>query len=120
MAKNSNMHAAKKNQNDEFYTQLADIESEVMRYKDQFKGKVVFCNCDDPAQSNFWKFFELNFDNYDISAIGFVTKSTAEILEYDYEQSGLMDFIKLYLEMMNVADIMPNNIVSVLCRFLYQ
>jgi hypothetical protein len=47
------MHTAKKNQNDEFYTQLADIESEVMRYKDQFKGKVVFCNCDDPAQSNF-------------------------------------------------------------------
>ena len=53
---------------------------------------------------------ELNFDDYDISAIGFVTKSTAEKLEYDYEQSGLMDFIKLYLEMMDVADIMPNNI----------
>ena len=69
MAKNSNMHAAKKNQNDEFYTQLADIESEVMRYKDQFKGKVVFCNCDDPAQSNFWKFFELNFDNFGLKKL---------------------------------------------------
>lgn len=63
------MHAAKKNQNDEFYTQLADIESEVMRYKDQFKGKVVFCNCDDPAQSNFWKFFELNFDNFGLKKL---------------------------------------------------
>ena len=63
------MHAAKKNQNDEFYTQLADIESEVMRYKDQFKGKVVFCICDDPAQSNFWKFFELNFDNFGLKKL---------------------------------------------------
>lgn len=63
------MHAAKKNQNDEFYTQLADIENEVMRYKDQFKGKVVFCNCDDPAQSNFWKFFELNFDNFGLKKL---------------------------------------------------
>lgn len=69
MAKNSNMHAAKRNQNDEFYTQLADIENEVMRYKDQFKGKVVFCNCDDPAQSNFWKFFELNFDNFGLKKL---------------------------------------------------
>ena len=69
MAKNSNMHTAKKNQNDEFYTQLADIENEVMRYKDQFKGKVVFCNCDDPAQSNFWKFFELNFDNFGLKKL---------------------------------------------------
>lgn len=63
------MHVAKKNQNDEFYTQLADIENEVMRYKDQFKGKVVFCNCDDPAQSNFWKFFELNFDNFGLKKL---------------------------------------------------
>lgn len=69
MAKNANMHAAKKNQNDEFYTQLADIENEVMRYKDQFKGKIVFCNCDDPEQSNFWKFFELNFDNFGLKRL---------------------------------------------------
>lgn len=69
MAKNSNMHAAKKAKNDEFYTQLSDIENEVMRYKDQFKGKVVFCNCDDPEQSNFWKFFELNFDYFGLKKL---------------------------------------------------
>lgn len=69
MAKNANMHAAKKNQNDEFYTQLADIENEVMKYKDQFKGRTVFCNCDDPEQSNFWKFFELNFDNFGLKRL---------------------------------------------------
>ena len=69
MAKNSNMHAAKKAKNDEFYTLISDIENEVMRYKDQFKGKVVFCNCDDPEKSNFWKFFELNFDNFGLKKL---------------------------------------------------
>lgn len=62
MAKNSNLHAAKKAANDEFYTQLPDIENELKHYKDHFKGKVIFCNCDDPEESNFWKYFQLNFD----------------------------------------------------------
>jgi len=55
------MHKAKKEKNDEFYTQLTDIEKEMKHYKEHFKGKVVFCNCDDPEWSNFWKYFELNF-----------------------------------------------------------
>lgn len=62
MAKNSNLHAAKKAANDEFYTQLPDIENELKHYKDHFKGKVIFCNCDDPEESNFWKYFQLNFE----------------------------------------------------------
>ena len=53
MAANNNLHAAKKAKNDEFYTQLSDIENEIHHYKEQFKGKVVFCNCDDPEKSNF-------------------------------------------------------------------
>ena len=69
MAKNNNLSAAKKAKNDEFYTLISDIENEVMRYKDQFKGKVVFCNCDDPEKSNFWKFFELNFDNFGLKKL---------------------------------------------------
>jgi hypothetical protein len=60
--KNSNLHKAKTEKNDEFYTQLSDIEKELKHYKEHFKGKVVFCNCDDPEWSNFWKYFELNFD----------------------------------------------------------
>ena len=59
--KNQNLHKAKNAKQDEFYTQLADIEREVKHYKDHFKGKVVFCNCDDPQQSNFYKYFLLNF-----------------------------------------------------------
>ena len=53
---------AKKNKADEFYTQLSDIEAEMRHYKDQFRGKVVFCNCDDPFESNFFKYFAMNFN----------------------------------------------------------
>lgn len=66
---NTNLNAAKSAKNDEFYTQLADIEKEVCHYKDQFAGKVVFCNCDDPERSNFWKFFSENFNNYNLKGL---------------------------------------------------
>ena len=49
------MTEAKINKENEFYTQLSDIEQELKHYKDQFKDKVVFCNCDDPYESNFFK-----------------------------------------------------------------
>lgn len=63
MARNSNdLRKAKKNKNDEFYTQLSDIEKELKYYKDFFAGKTVFCNCDDPYESNFFKYFALNFN----------------------------------------------------------
>jgi len=55
------LRKAKINKNDEFYTQLSDIESELQHYKNHFKGKVVFCNCDDPRISNFFNYFALNF-----------------------------------------------------------
>ena len=58
----SALNEAKKNKNDEFYTQLTDIEKELRHYKDQFKGKIIFCNCDDPRESNFFKYFALNFE----------------------------------------------------------
>ncbi|GHT52048.1 putative adenine-specific methylase [Bacteroidia bacterium] len=58
---NENLHHANKAKNDEFYTQLVDIEKELKHYKEQFKDKVVFCNCDDPRVSNFFFFFYANF-----------------------------------------------------------
>ena len=58
---NSTLHKAKKAKNDEFYTQMADIEKELYNYIEHFKDKHVFLSCDDPEHSNFWKFFELNF-----------------------------------------------------------
>lgn len=62
MAKNNNLHKAKSEPNNEFYTQLSDIEKELRHYKDHFKGKSVFLNCDDPEESHFWKYFSLNFE----------------------------------------------------------
>ncbi len=59
---NSNLHRAAKVKNDEFYTMLADIERELRHYKDQFHGKIVYCNCDDPFESNFFKYFAANFN----------------------------------------------------------
>jgi hypothetical protein len=60
---NKNLHSAKKGKNDEFYTQLSDIENELRHYKAHFKDKVVFCNCDDPRVSNFFHYFSYNFEN---------------------------------------------------------
>ena len=62
-SKNKNLHKAKKAKNDEFYTQLSDIENELKHYKKHFKDKVVFCNCDDPEESNFWHYFSENFEH---------------------------------------------------------
>ncbi len=59
---NKNLHKAGREKNDEFYTQLTDIEKELKHYKDQFRDKVVYCNCDDPFESNFFKYFAANFN----------------------------------------------------------
>lgn len=62
MPKNSTLHKAKSAKQDEFYTQLGDIENELRHYRDHFKNKIVYCNCDDPTESNFYKYFKLNFN----------------------------------------------------------
>ena len=62
MSKNKNLSKARKEKNDEFYTQLKDIENELKHYTQHFKDKVVYCNCDDPFQSNFFRYFSSNFE----------------------------------------------------------
>lgn len=62
MAGNSNLRKADKAKNDEFYTQLPDIEAELKHYRKHFAGKTVLCNCDDPYESNFFKYFAMNFN----------------------------------------------------------
>lgn len=59
---NKNLHSAKKGKNDEFYTQLEDIERELKHYKEHFENKIVYCNCDDPRVSNFFHYFSYNFE----------------------------------------------------------
>lgn len=61
MARNENLHKAKDAKNDEFYTRIEDVAEELRHYKKHFEGMVVFCNCDDPTWSAFWRYFHLNF-----------------------------------------------------------
>lgn len=60
-ANNKLLRQAKKAKNDEFYTQLSDVERELQFYHEHFRDKTVYCNCDDPRISNFFKYFALNF-----------------------------------------------------------
>ena len=63
MASNTGLRKADGAKKDEFYTQLVDIENELRHYKRHFDGKVVLCNCDDPYESNFFKYFAMNFNH---------------------------------------------------------
>lgn len=67
----TNLEKAKQTQNDEFYTRYEDIEAEVMKYRKQFRGKVVYLPCDDPAEkkSEFWSFFVNNFDAFGLKKL---------------------------------------------------
>ena len=89
--KNSNLHKAKKEKNDEFYTQLSDIEKEMVYYKDFFKGKVVYCNCDDARESNFFKYFSMNFEHLGLKkliATGYKENGHGVILIYEGDKNG--------------------------------
>jgi hypothetical protein len=101
MAQNKNLHKAKDSKKDEFYTQLSDIERELKHYKDHFKGKVVYCNCDDPRVSNFFHYFSYNFEQlglkkliatcYKNQQIDLFSQHNAEhavYLEYEGDKNG--------------------------------
>lgn len=80
MAGNSNLHDSARNKQDEFYTQLSLIESELKHYKGHFKGKVVFCNCDDPFESNFFKYFAMNFNSLGLKKLIATCYTTSPII----------------------------------------
>lgn len=91
MAKNSNLHTAKKAKNDEFYTQLTDIEKEMRFYKEQFKDKVVYCNCDDARDSNFFKYFANNFEHLGLKKLittGYKEDGHGVVLVYEGDKNG--------------------------------
>ena len=69
MAGNKNLNAANKAKKDEFYTQIDDIANELKHYRQHFLGKVVLCNCDDPYESNFFKYFALNFNSFGLKKL---------------------------------------------------
>lgn len=91
MAKNSNLHAAKVAKNDEFYTMLTDIEKEMSHYKDFFKGKVVYCNCDDARESNFFKYFSSRFEILGLKKLittGYKAEGKGVVLVYEGDKNG--------------------------------
>lgn len=90
-SKNTNLHSAKKAKNDEFYTQLSDIEKEMRHYKDFFKGKVVYCNCDDARESNFFKYFSMNFEHLGLKKLittGYKESGRGVVLIYEGDKNG--------------------------------
>ena len=69
MPGNSNLHDSSRNKQDEFYTNLQLIEDELKHYRAHFKGKRVLCNCDDPYESNFFKYFAMNFNSLGLKSL---------------------------------------------------
>ena len=91
MAKNTNLHNARTAKNDEFYTQLTDIEKEMKYYKDFFRGKTVYCNCDDARESNFFKYFSMNFEHLGLKKLictGYKENGKGVILCYEGDANG--------------------------------
>lgn len=121
---NNNLHKAGKEKNDEFYTQLEDIENELKHYKDQFKGKVIFCNCDDPKESNFVKYFSKNFYYLGLKKLiathykdaGLFTKENPYKLEYsgDKKKSRNPDPNKFLTEMIGTGDFRSEECIKLL------
>jgi len=98
---NSNLHTAKREKNDEFYTQRPDIENELQYYREHFKNKTVLCNCDDPRISNFFYYFSYNFETLGLKKLISVCyknqerdlfskndKEKAIYLEYEGDRDG--------------------------------
>lgn len=95
-AKNTNLHKAKKEANDEFYTQYEDIAKEIEHYKEHLKGKVVYCNCDIPYFSNFHKYFLDNFKELELKKLivtGYIKNGNGKCSIYDGETSTDYDLL---------------------------
>lgn len=87
---NHDLHTANKAKKDEFYTQLTDIEKEMRYYRKHFKGKTVLCNCDDPFESNFFKYFVLNFNRLGLKKLIATCYATSPIAN---QQLSLFDVV---------------------------
>jgi hypothetical protein len=119
MSSNKELHKAKIGKNDEFYTQMPDIEKELKHYKEHFKGKVIFCNCDDPEESNFVRYFSLKFKQLGLKKListHYDPEKPTYKLEYDgdtFTPTGLKengDFRSPEcIEMLKEADIVVTN-----------
>lgn len=88
---NTSLHAAKDAKFDEFYTRIEDINEEMNHYEDKFRGKTVFCNCDDPTWSNFWRYFHINFEYLGLKKLIATHYEAGEVQTYKIEYEGGSD-----------------------------
>ena len=97
MAGNSNLHDSARNKQDEFYTQLSLIEKELKHYRSFFAGKTVLCNCDDPYESNFFKYFAMNFNTLGLKKLVTTCYATSPVVgdefEYYVDNAGQLAFV---------------------------
>lgn len=93
MAGNSNLRNADKAKNDEFYTQLEDIELELKHYRKHFAGKTIFCNCDDPYESNFFKYFAMNFNYLGLKKLIATCYMGSPVMGEQFDQLSLFDIL---------------------------
>src|SRR3989344_928992 len=121
---NKNLHKAGNAKKDEFYTQLADIENELKHYKDQFRGKVVFCNCYDPKESDFVKYFSRNFEHLGLKKLiathykdaNLFTREAPYKLEYtgDKNNNRMPDPNEFITEMIGTGDFRSEECIKLL------
>ena len=97
MAGNSNLHMSRNDKADEFYTQLSLVESELKHYRHHFKDKIVLCNCDDPYESNFFKYFAMNFNALGLKKLITTCYATSPVtgneFQYYVDNGGQLSFI---------------------------
>ena len=96
MAGNQNLHAANRAKQDEFYTQLSDIEKELKHYRKHFRGKTVYCNCDDPTISNFFLYFHLNFEKLGLKRLittCYKNRQTDMFSEHNMEAAAGVEYL---------------------------
>ncbi len=111
MAGNKSLHTAMKAKKDEFYTQLSDIENELRHYTQHFKEKTVLCNCDDPYESNFFKYFALNFNALGLKKLICTCYNGSPIsqLELPFDnmmnENGEIEKVAYVLELTEVKDL---------------
>lgn len=111
-ATNNTLHKAKSSKSDEFYTLLEDIERELTFYNDCFRGKTVYCNCDNPKDSNFFKYFFVNFKSLGLKSLiasYYVPNAQNLFSESEYEHGG-------YIEC--TIDDVDTNIDDLSCKLL--
>ena len=84
---NANLTSAKRAKNDEFYTRMPDIENELRHYSEHFKGRTVLCDCDDPYESNFFRYFALNFNHLGLKKLMATSYCGSPIAGAEYQPS---------------------------------